>query len=75
MDDTKEKDEGIKEEFCAACVAVPMALVGTGASAAGAQSKRKYRKWLLWGGLATVLLSVFITVYVMWIRKCDECTS
>jgi hypothetical protein len=65
-----------KEGFCGACVAVPMAIAGVGASAAGAQKKGNHKKTkqvLLWGGMATVILSALIMIYFINIKKCSTC--
>lgn len=66
----------IKEEFCGACLAVPLALAGAGAASVGAKgSYKKNRKALLWTGILTVIISILIMVYFVWIKKCDKCIA
>ena len=66
----------IKEDFCGACVAVPLAFAGVGASAYGSSSKGKHKQRkkiaLITGGVS-ILLSVLIVVYYLYIRKCATC--
>ena len=68
--------EDIKEPFCAACIAVPLAMVGAGASAYGANkqgSHKKTKQIMLWGGLTVTLISVLVAVYFLFIKKCKTC--
>lgn len=62
----------IKEEFCGICAAIPVALMGAGASATGLgmEQYREKRKWMLIIGVASLFLSIFI---VWWNRDCTEC--
>ena len=54
----------IKEEFCGACMAIPFALTGIGASVYGSTSKGKYKKqqkikkYILIGGIILTLISI-----------------
>lgn len=71
----KRKEE-TKESFCPACVAVPLALAGAGASAAGANQKGKHKQRkqiMLWGGITTIIISILIAVYFLFIKKCTKC--
>jgi hypothetical protein len=66
----------IKEDFCAACLTVPLAFIGAGTSAYGSKSKgthKRKKKMLLWSGVFTVSLAVVIAVYYLFIAKCEEC--
>jgi cbb3-type cytochrome oxidase subunit 3 len=70
----KNGNKDIKESFCGACIAIPFAFVGVGASAYGASSRGKYKKqkkWALWGGIAVTLISIAIVVY--YARTCTDC--
>ena len=63
-----------KEEFCGACLAIPFAIAGTGASIYGSKSKgtqRTKKRILLWGGLVTTMISVLIIIY--FVRTCSDC--
>ena len=72
----KNGNEDVKEFFCGACVMIPFAFAGIGASAYGANSRGKYKKqkkWALWGGIATTFLSIIIAIYYLFIKKCVDC--
>ena len=80
LDENWKKDrkgnEDIKESFCGACLAIPFAFVGVGASAYGANSRgrhKKQKKIALWGGVTVIIISILITVYYVWIKKCVDC--
>jgi hypothetical protein len=74
MNDQEKTKDGVKEEFCGACLAIPLALAGAGASTVGSGGKHKNkRRIILWVGIATVILSLVIGVYYLWIKKCSEC--
>lgn len=70
-------NEDVKEGFCGACMAIPLAFAGIGASAYGSSGSRnnhkKQKKWALWIGIISVLLSIFIAVYYLFIKKCTDC--
>ena len=63
------------EEWCGACLAVPLAFAGVGASAYGADASRKNhatrKKIAFWGGIVSVILSLAIAVY--YLMSCDRC--
>lgn len=66
----------IKEDFCPACIAAPLAFVGLGAAAVGSNEKEKHKnrkKMLLWGGIGTVVISILVAVYFLWYKKCSDC--
>jgi Na+-driven multidrug efflux pump len=63
-----------KENFCGACVAIPLAFAGVGASAYGANSKDSYKKrkkYMLWGGVLTIVISLIIAIIYM--STCNNC--
>ena len=70
-----------REDFCPACVAIPMAMVGMGTSAYGVsgnnhttKDEHKRKKQLMFIiGLILTLLSVFIAIYFLYIKKCKKC--
>ncbi len=71
-----KEPEKIKEDFCGACLAVPLALAGAGASISGVNRKGSYRKSkriLLWGGIISIIASIAIAYYFLKIKKCSEC--
>jgi Na+-driven multidrug efflux pump len=74
LDEKGNKD--VVEGFCGACLAIPFAFAGVGASAYGASSRGKHKKQkkiALWGGIITIVISVLIAVYYLWIKKCVDC--
>jgi hypothetical protein len=74
--ETYTRGNETKESFCGACLAVPLAFAGAGASAYGSGSKGKHKKQkkiMFWLGIISVLISLGIAVYYLWIKKCDDC--
>ena len=72
----EEQGVNIRENFCGACIAIPLALVGAGTSVYSASSKKKYKtqkKVIFWTGIAITLISLLIIVYFVWIKKCKDC--
>jgi ABC-type proline/glycine betaine transport system permease subunit len=72
----QHNDEDVKEYFCGACVAIPLAFVGVGASAYGSSSRgkhKKQKKLALWGGIIVVVISILVTIYYTQIKKCVDC--
>ena len=69
MEEEKEKEE-TKEDFCGACAAIPIALIGSGiASQSGNHKKNK--KIILCVGVFITLISLIIAVY--FILQCKNC--
>ena len=64
--------EDIKEEFCGACVAIPIALVGAGTAGLGAKgTHNKTKKIMLWCGIALTVISLIVAIY--FITRCKNC--
>lgn len=63
----------IKEPFCGACVAIPMALAGAGLGAAGnrAGTSAKRRKIMLCTGVTIAVISIIVALY--FLMKCNDC--
>jgi succinate dehydrogenase/fumarate reductase cytochrome b subunit len=65
----------VREDFCNACLAVPMAIMSTGAGIAGySMSKEEYytrRKWLIIGAIVSLVISIVI---YFWNKSCDTCS-
>ena len=77
---TKNDNEDIKEPFCGACLAIPFAMAGVGASAYGGSNSRgghkkqkKWALWSLWGGIFVVIISIIIAIYYLRVKKCVDC--
>ena len=61
-----------KEEFCGACLTVPVAFAGAGAASYGIKGKhKKMKKIMLWSGLIITLLSIIISIYFLF--RCQKC--
>lgn len=64
----------LREDFCGACIAVPMALAGAGVGTAGAslnaQEYKTKRKWMIIGGLVSLLVAALVFWYY---SNCDDC--
>ena len=71
----EDENGDIVEPFCGACIAAPLALMGVGASAYGAKgnSHKAYKKVLLITGIITIVASVAVLVYYLFIKKCKGC--
>jgi hypothetical protein len=67
------KEENVKEDFCGACLAVPLAMAGAG-TAAGAsdyKSKKKWKKILFIGGIVISVISIIVAIW--YLRSCESC--
>lgn len=58
----------VKENFCGACLTIPLAFAGAG-TAFGAERRAKLQKW----ALIFTVVSIILTVYFVYIRKCRTC--
>ena len=65
----------IIEPFCGACMAVPLAFVGVGASAYGSKkgSHKKHKRIVFYIGIITAILSIMIAFYYLFLSDCSEC--
>lgn len=64
----------VKEDFCGACIAVPLALIGAGAAGVGAKQKgghKKLKNILLWGGITLTVASVIVVI--IYLKMCKSC--
>ena len=60
-----------KEDFCGACAAVPLALIGAGTAGVGAKKHGTTKKIMLWTGVGLTILSVIIVI--IYLSTCKEC--
>ena len=71
----KNNHDDVIENFCGACLAVPLAFAGVGASAYGASNSRskykKQKKIALWIGIITIVISLIIGIYYLF--SCQNC--
>lgn len=68
----EQNNEELKEEFCGACLAAPLAIAGVGTAGYGLKGNHsKNKKIILWVGVGITLLSVLIVIfYLMTCKKC-----
>ena len=67
-----KNDEEIKEDFCPACLVVPLAFAGVGAAAAGEVVPDKHKKWkkgLLISGIITFVFAMMLLAYYFMSKK------
>ena len=64
-----------KEDFCPACVAVPLAMAGVGLTGAGStqdkKSNKKSKTIMLVIGLSITLIS--LVVGIVYLTRCKDC--
>jgi hypothetical protein len=58
----------VKENFCGACLTIPLAFAGAG-TAIGAENKAKLKQW----AIILTVVSVILTIYFVYIKKCNTC--
>lgn len=58
----------IKENFCGACLTIPLAFAGAGTTL-GAEKQTQLKKW---AAILTVV-SIVLTVYYIYVKKCNTC--
>jgi hypothetical protein len=58
----------VKENFCGACLTIPLAFAGAG-TAIGAEKKAKLKQW----AIILTVVSVILTIYFVYIKKCNTC--
>jgi hypothetical protein len=71
----KNNKNETKEDFCGACMTIPFAFAGAGVAGMGAKNKKgshkKYKNYMLWGGILVTLISIIIGVY--YYNTCKQC--
>jgi hypothetical protein len=67
----------VKEEFCGACLALPLAFAGAGAATAGATQSdqhKKRKKILLWTGVGMLGIALLVGFIMAFNKKgCRTC--
>jgi hypothetical protein len=58
----------VKENFCGACLTIPLAFAGAG-TAIGAEKKARLKQW----AIIFTIVSIVLTVYFIYIKKCRTC--
>jgi hypothetical protein len=63
--------EEVKEEFCGACAAVPLAIVGAAGAGVGSKQHGQTKKILLYSGIGLTIISVIIVI--IFLLRCKDC--
>ena len=77
--DMKEltNNQTIKENFCPLCIAPLIAVIGVGATGAGALTKeqkdKKMREALIWTGVSILGSLAIWLIFIFWKKGCKEC--
>jgi hypothetical protein len=58
----------IKEDFCGACLTIPLAFMGAG-TAIGSEKKALLYK----SAIVITIISIGLTIYYISIKKCSTC--
>jgi hypothetical protein len=71
-----ENDEEVREDFCGACLAAPIAMVGSGVIFYNSKnsSRKNYKlqkKISIWVGVIMIIISLAIACY--YLKTCDKC--
>ena len=64
----------VKENFCGACIAAPLAIAGVGVAGVGSRgsgSNKKTKTVMLWSGIALTILSLIVMIWYM--TRCKQC--
>lgn len=65
-----QENEDVKESFCGACLALPLALAGAGATGIGTNNK-KMKNILFWSGITVTVISLIVAI--IYLKKCKSC--
>jgi hypothetical protein len=79
MSPKKNLDKNVKEDFCPACAAIPLAMLGAGVSAGNSNYNKNYRKYkniICIFSLLITFIVFFIGIYFLFIKKdCNQCIA
>ena len=69
----KHDDKDVIEEFCGACIAIPLAFAGIGVGAYGCNSRKKYKqgKKVAILGFSITFISLIVMAYFYF--TCSTC--
>ncbi len=68
-----KKKEEIREDFCPACVAVPLALAGAGTSKTTQGKTSTMSKIIFWLSIIITILSIVVAIW--YFTRCKECAQ
>ena len=66
----KNKEE-IREDFCPACVAVPLAMASVGTSKGASGKQSVLGKVIFWLSIIITVLSIIVAIW--YFTRCEEC--
>ena len=66
-----EDEYQIKEDFCGACAAIPIALVGGAIASSQSSNYKKNKKIILWIGVSITVISLLVAIY--FLLQCKNC--
>ena len=67
-----DTEEDTKEDFCGACLAVPLAMAGVGTAASSSNKKNKtIKKIIFWVGIIISVISIVVAIW--FLMSCEDC--
>lgn len=66
-------DSQIKEDFCPACVAIPLAMAGAGTGMYANEFFQKNKKWIICCASVFTVIMVVIAIYCLCDKSCKSC--
>tara|TARA_B100001939_G_C16782280_1_gene547546 strand:- start:238 stop:459 length:222 start_codon:yes stop_codon:yes gene_type:complete len=66
----KNKEE-IREDFCPACIAVPLAMAGAGTSKSASTKQTFLAKVIFWLSIIITVISIIVAIW--YFTRCEEC--
>lgn len=67
----KNKEE-IREDFCPACVALPLAMAGAGTSKGASGKQTVLGRVIFWLSIIITVLSIIVAIW--YFTRCEECS-
>jgi hypothetical protein len=66
-------DSRIKEDFCPACVAIPLAMAGAGTGWYASEAFQKKKGMIICGSCIFTVVMVAIAIYCLSSKTCKSC--
>lgn len=64
-----DNEKKLKEDFCPACVAIPIAM-----ASGGVGSQFTQNKYIVWGSILITIAMIGVYIYYKYIKKCSTCS-
>ena len=71
MSNSEKENDDVKEDFCGACAAIPLAIAGAAGAGYGAEQHGKTKKIILWSSIALTVISVIVAI--VYLKTCKHC--